>query len=279
MGANKSAMIVPGKGTLFIADRTATFPTDPLAAFSLTGTPPTGWTNIGHTSKSNTASFSRDGGDKTVLDSWLQDAVEVIYAATNWGLTINSLQTDEDNLDLAFDGSFDADGGYIIPAASTGLEKQAFLLATDGTGKLGFWMENINATIGDAPSIDTANFFEIPLALSILAADPVKIPAAANGKPGIMKLYKSGITPSAPQISSLSQASGVAGSLIAINGSGFATASGPAAVKFGTENAASYIVNSDRQISATVPAGTAGSKPVTVTTTAGTSNAQPFTRS
>jgi len=54
--------------------------------------------------------------------------------------------------------------------------------------------------------------------------------------------------------------------------------SGAASVKFGATNATSYIVVSDSLIVAVVPAGSAGSAPITVINTAGTSAALPYTR-
>lgn len=277
MGVDKSKTIVPGRGTFFTADRSVAFPANPLEAFSLTGAPPTGWLNIGHTSKQNTAAFARDGGEKTTLDSWIADAIGVIYSATNWALTAAALQIDKDNLDLAFNGAFDTDGGYVIPGANAGREKQIFLLATDGTGKLGFWMENTSVTMGDAPSFDPANFLELPISASILSADPAKIPPV-NGVPGIMKLYKSGLVASVPVVSAVAPTSGDTGQLVKVTGSGF---TGATAVKFGTNTVPSnaFTVNSDSSISAVIPAASSGSTPVTVVTPAGTSNAVAFAHS
>ncbi|MCJ7796894.1 MAG: S-layer homology domain-containing protein, partial [Thermoleophilia bacterium] len=62
------------------------------------------------------------------------------------------------------------------------------------------------------------------------------------------------------------------GTSVVITGTGFAGLSGAAAVKFGTVNATSYVVNSATQITALAPAGTLGTTvDVTVTTAAGTS--------
>lgn len=193
MAVDKTALIVPGHGTLFLADVNTPVPEDPLTAFTLTGTPPTGWENIGHTSKDNTAAFNRDGGDATSLDSWLEDSVETIYASTNWALGFNPIQVDKNTLDLAFGGWFDTDNGYVIPSTQDGQDKALFLLATDATGALGFYIPDTNVNIGDAPTIDTSKFFEIPLSAAIHAADASVIPPS-NGKSGLMKVYKTGLT-------------------------------------------------------------------------------------
>lgn len=277
MAADTTAIFVPGHGTVFVADQSATFPANPLTAFTLTGAPPSGWTNIGHTSKDNTAAFNKDGGDKTTLDTWLGDAVRTIYAATAWSLTIAALQLDQLGLGLAFNGATDTDGGYIVPGSNNGLTKQVYLLATDGVAALGFWIQNGSVLLGDAPSIDPAAFFELPLAISINAADTSKIPAVA-GVPGIMKVYKTGLVTALPVVSSALPTAQPVGTLVTITGSGF---TGATAVKFAAVNVAAgnWSVNADGTIiNAVMPAGSAGSAPVTVVTPAGTSNALAYTR-
>lgn len=271
MGADKTKTIVPGHGTLFVADPDAVFPAD-WTDFTLTGPEPAGWTNVGHTSKGTQPAFSKEGGEATILDTWLADGVDVTYSSEQWSLGISALQIDEPNLDLAFGGFFDTDGAYVVPSSNPGLEGQAFLLATDGTGSLGFWMPNTSTKIGDAPSIDAANFFELPLSLKVLSADDDVIPANENGTPAIMKIFKSGLAAALPRVKSLSQASGAVGALIEITGSGFTGATGAGGVKFGAINAGvgKYLVVSDTKITVIVPTGS-GSQPITVTTPSGTS--------
>lgn len=278
MGANKSATIVPGHGTVFVAEVNTAMPAGGLDDFALTGDAPAGWTNLGHTSKANTASFTKTGGEATVLDTWLADAVDTVYSATSWALGVNALQFDEDNLNLAFGGYIDEDGGYVVPSSNPGQEKAVFLLATDGTGKLGFYIPNTSVAIGDAPSVDAANFMEMPLSINILTADEEVIAANDDGTPGIMKIYKTGLVPAVPSITSLSQASGAEDTLIEITGKDFTGATGAGGVKFGAINAGvgNYLVVTDKKITVKVPAGS-GSQPISVTTPAGTSATKPFT--
>jgi hypothetical protein len=88
----------------------------------------------------------------------------------------------------------------------------------------------------------------------------------------------------APIISSLLPASGPAGELVTIRGTGFMDADGTVlvtgadGVKFGTANATDYNVVSATAIGAIVPAGSAGAANATVKSTNGTSAAAPFSR-
>lgn len=192
MSADANALFIPGHATVFHAAPNTAMPATALAAFSLTGLEPTGWTNIGHTSKENTVSFAKEGGEKTSLDTYLADGVRTIYSSESWGLTVPALQFDKDVLDLAFNGGFDDDDGYIIPGSNTGSNRALFLLFTDGTGKLGFYIPNNSVKLGDAIGVDPTQFLELPLSASIQSASETAIPAV-NGVPGIMKLYKTGL--------------------------------------------------------------------------------------
>jgi hypothetical protein len=284
MGANKSATLVPGHGTLFVANVNTAMPVGGLAAvlaaFSLTGSDPAGWTSIGHTSKDNLPAFTKDGGDATFLDSWLADAITAIYASTNWSLGFNPIQIDQAGLDLAFGGTFDTDGGYIVPGSNSGTPKALVLYMTDGTGELLFYIPNTLVAIGDAPSIDAAKFLELPLTASILAADSTVIPAAANGLPGIMKIYKTGTSTAIPTITTALPASQGAGSVVRLTGTGFSSVVAATAsnVTVGGVNATSFEILSDSRIDLIMPAGSAGSAPIIVTNPGGASAAKAYTR-
>jgi hypothetical protein len=79
----------------------------------------------------------------------------------------------------------------------------------------------------------------------------------------------------APKAASAAPSGAAAGELVRITGSGFVGATG---VKFGATNAGDFEVLGGSTIVAIVPAGTAGSAAITVTTPGGTSPALPYTR-
>lgn len=83
-----------------------------------------------------------------------------------------------------------------------------------------------------------------------------------------------------PVISSVSStpAAETTGGTIDIYGANFTTPVATSGVKVGGVNATSWDLVSDSLIVAVVPAGTAGSAPILVTTAAGASNAFPYTR-
>lgn len=196
MSANATTLIIPARGTVFIAAPNTKPGADPLGtaatSFDITKDGPTGWTNLGHTSKENTIGFTKEGGERESLGTFLAESVRTTQSDVSWGITVNALQIDKPTLDLAFDGAIDPDtGGYVVAGGSS-KNVAAFLLLQDTTAKLGFWLPNIDMSLGDAPSVDTANFFELPLSASILSV-PNEIIPAVNGRAGLFELFKTGL--------------------------------------------------------------------------------------
>lgn len=199
MSVDATKLVIPGHGTVFHAPVNTLPPTNPLSAFNLTAntvpnneTTPVTWKNLGHTSKQNTIAFTKEGGERESLDTFLADAVRTSTSSTSWGLNAAALQFDEDTLDIAFAGEFDpATGGYTV-ASPKPVQVALFLYFQDSTGSIGFWLPNTEISLGEAPSVDTAQFLELPLTASILSADAEVIPAV-EGRSGLFQIFKTGL--------------------------------------------------------------------------------------
>lgn len=94
----------------------------------------------------------------------------------------------------------------------------------------------------------------------------------------VKKWYSSIATPLAPVVTAATPGGLAVGGLLKISGRYFALVSGVTGVKIGGVNATSYTVDDDSTIYAVVPAGTAGSAPITVTNPTGVSNSFAYTR-
>ncbi|MFJ3957698.1 IPT/TIG domain-containing protein [Arthrobacter sp. NPDC090010] len=90
--------------------------------------------------------------------------------------------------------------------------------------------------------------------------------------------YIDQLTATAPTVTGATPSGAAAGSLITIKGAGFTGTTGATGVKIGGTNATSYTVVDDTTIVATIPAGSAGSVPIVVTSPAGASAAFSYTR-
>lgn len=196
MSVDATKLVIPGHGTVFTAPPNTVPPADPLASFTLTNQP-TGWINLGHTSKANTIAFTKEGGEQESLDTFLADAVRTTTASTSWGVTVPALQFDTDNLRLAFNGEFDADtGGYKV-ASPAPVDAALFLFFQDTTGKLGFWIPNTVVALGDAPSVDPAAFFELPLSARIQSVAS-EIIEPVDGRAVLFEIFKTGLVAPTP---------------------------------------------------------------------------------
>ncbi|MBL7992804.1 MAG: IPT/TIG domain-containing protein [Candidatus Kapabacteria bacterium] len=107
----------------------------------------------------------------------------------------------------------------------------------------------------------------VPLSFSATPnATTVRVRIPNGTMDGVLTLYTHGgtvITPAVsilalPTITSFTPTTGPTGTVVIITGTGFTGVSGAASVRFGATNAASYTVNSNTQITATVAAGSTG---------------------
>jgi hypothetical protein len=197
VSVDATTLVIPGHGTVFHAPVNTAPPANPLTAFDLQTDGPSPWENLGHTSKQNTIAFTKEGGEKESIDTFLADAVRTTSSSVTWGVTVAALQFDADTLDLAFNGDFDpATGGYTV-ATPAPLSVALFLYFQDTTGSVGFWIPNTEVSLGDAPSVDTAQFLELPLSVSILSAAASSIPSV-NGRAGVFQIFKTGLVAPTP---------------------------------------------------------------------------------
>lgn len=179
-GMTAANVMIPGRGAIFTADPGTEAPD--YLTLSPTASGPD-WTCLGHTSKENAVALGKSGGEATSFGSWWADALAVIYDAVSWDISVGALQIDKGVLDLAFSGSIDTDGGYIVPAAVNAVDKAVFVLAMQGTKRMGLYLPRVSITLGDAPTFDPSKLFEVPLKGTVLADENA-----------LMKWYHPGLT-------------------------------------------------------------------------------------
>ncbi|WP_312363719.1 IPT/TIG domain-containing protein [Ensifer sp.] len=151
-----------------------------------------------------------------------------------------------------------AAGGTTVTITGTG-----FAVAS-GTGAVKFGAVNATYTINSNTQITAT--------APASAAGIVDITVTTAGGTSAISASDRYTYTAAPTVSGLSQSAGptAGGTTVVITGTGFSAASPTGAVKFGATNA-TYTINSNTQITATAPAGAAGTYDITVTTTGGTS--------
>ena len=265
MGFNANATTIPGKGTVLIAPPDTAAPdyetVDPTGALS------GGWIALGHTSRDNNVSLSKGGGDATQRGSWWDDALRSTYDPITWSVNINSIQIDGTTLGLAFGGGTqDGTAGTYDVAGSIAPQKRAiFILIVDGTSRMGIYIPNTTITIGDAPQIAVDAFFEITLTAQMLNSE-------TTGKR--FRFYHPGLITAAPVVTTALPSGQGTGQTVNLVGTGFVGVTG---VTVGGV-AASFSLTDTKHMSVVLPAGSAGSAPIVVTSTNGVSSSTAYTR-
>jgi len=109
-------------------------------------------------------------------------------------------------------------------------------------------------------------------------ADLNEFTATLTGDGALSSIANPYAPASVPSILSASPSGVAAGGQVEIRGTGFTGTVATTGVKFGATNATSWIVVSDQEIVAVMPAGTAGAANVVVTNATGASSAFSYTR-
>lgn len=169
MGFNPAATIIPGKGTVLVADPDSEVPGDYMTLDPMALPAESPWQALGHTSRENTVAMSKEGGEASQSGSWWEEALDSSYEATTWGLTVNSLQVDALTLGLAFGGGqLDATVGSYMVRDVVPQRKALYILMVGGNTRMGIYVPNTTVSVGDAPEIAIDSFFEISLSAAIL---------------------------------------------------------------------------------------------------------------
>ena len=154
--------------------------------------------------------------------------------------------------------SASANAGYCVTLSTTAGNADLYLLDT------GF---NIRASSLNAGLAQDKIWFG--------QAAAGRLHAASWGADASTSSYSISVIAS-PVISTINPTSGAVGTTVTLTGFGFGASQGSSAVKFGAVTATSYPSWSNTSIQAVVPAGAAGSVPVTVTVLSAVSNSLNF---
>lgn len=168
MAMNAGNTIIPGRGAVFIAPVGTPIPDYNTINPNLdTGA----WKSVGHTSRDNAVSLTQDGGESETRGSWWDDSIATTTSPVTRTLTVNTLEIGAEQLNLAFNGQLETDsvtGSYKVPAAILPTEQAVFVLAVQGSKRLGVYFSRVSLSVGEMPTFDPESFFEIQLVGQIL---------------------------------------------------------------------------------------------------------------
>lgn len=178
MSLNDNSVVTAAKGYVYIAPVGTANPTaadiaafDPDAGF----TTPTGWENVGHTSRDDLPEFGFDGGDPETKGSWQNEALRTVVSdpAVD-SVTINLLQVDEASLGLYYgttDSGTDADGEFAVNDTTGKVQKALLIVLVDGENKVAFYAPKTEIRRSDALSLAVDDFTKLPIKATLLKQD------------------------------------------------------------------------------------------------------------
>ena len=162
MALTDSAVIIPGTGYMYLA------PAETAKPASLT-TPATPWDNLGHTSREDGLTITRDGGDSEVIGTWQNPSLRERRDPSVFAITAFLHQVDNTVLELYFgDGDIDTEGEFGVTSVTGTTEKALYVRIVDGTNEVGLYVPKVSIAAEDDVEVDVEGFLAFPIRATVL---------------------------------------------------------------------------------------------------------------
>lgn len=162
MALNDNAVMVPGKGYFYIAPTGTAAPTG-------SGEPGGPWINVGHTSRDEPLTISREGGDRETLGSWQNEALRERIEPTTYQMSFRLLQYDELAHTLYYGGGQVGSGGrFEVPKTPKPQEHALYVVIVDGANTWDRHFPKTSILGSDDEEHDVENLSGMPVAATIL---------------------------------------------------------------------------------------------------------------
>lgn len=208
-------------------------------------------------------------GDNKNFKAHNEDEVIDVDGPGTWAVAFSGIQRSKTLVEAYFDTTVDdATGKILLTKASVNTYRDLITVGISGDDVILTHYPRVKVTDRDALTYGATAINAFGLTFRAFK-DPGLGYIAAQWDTTLIA-----VAPAVPTITLVAPATTqVAAGNVIITGTGF---SGATSVKFGTDEAASFVVNSPTQITAVVPGRTAGSGNITVTNAGGTSTARTY---
>lgn len=162
MALNDNAVIIPGTGYMYLA------PAETAKPASLTA-PAAPWVNLGHTSRDDGLTITRDGGDSNILGTWQNVALRDRRDPTTFAITAFLHQVDNTVLELYFGtGDVSVANEFGVIGAGTTVSKALYVRIVDGDNEVGLYVPKVAVGADDDVEVDAENFLAFPVRATVL---------------------------------------------------------------------------------------------------------------
>ncbi len=162
MALNDQSVIVPGTGFIYFAPAETAVPADLVA-------PAAPWDNIGHTSREDGLTITRDGGDEEVIGTWQNPNLRVVKEPTTFAITAHLHQVTDEVLGLYFGGGDDTVADQFGITSTTGTSDRAmYVRIVDGANSRSLYVPKVAISSEDDIEVDVEGFLSFPIRATVL---------------------------------------------------------------------------------------------------------------
>src|SRR5690606_10624753 len=174
MALDDNAVMVPGRGYFYIA------PTNTAAP---SGSPTTPWVNVGHTSRDEPLTISREGGDRETLGSWQNEALRERIEPTTYQIAFRLLQYDELAHRLYYGGGQvnATTGRFEVPKTPVPQEHALYVEIIDGTNVWNRYFPKVSILGSDDEEHDVEQLSGMPVSATVLGDSPLDYLSSVDG--------------------------------------------------------------------------------------------------
>ena len=157
-----SSVILPGTGFLFTA------PAETPQPASLTA-PASPWVNLGHTSREDGLTITRDGGDSEVLGTWQNPSLRERRDPSTYAITAILHQIDNNAMEMYFGpGDVSVAGEFGVTSVTATTEKALYVRIVDGLNEVGIYVPKVSIASDDDVEVDVEAFLGFPIRATVL---------------------------------------------------------------------------------------------------------------
>lgn len=157
-----SAVLIPGTGEIWVA------PAETVIPASLTA-PASPWENLGHTSREDGLTITRDGGDSETIGTWQNPVLRERRDPTTFAITAFLHQVTNDVLEMYFGpGDVDTADQFGVTSSTATIERALYVRIIDGTNEAGLYVPKVSISSEDDVEVDVEGFLAFPIRATVL---------------------------------------------------------------------------------------------------------------
>ena len=157
-----SAVLIPGTGHMYTAPAETAMPANLTA-------PASPWEDLGHTSRDDGLTITRDGGDSETIGTWQNPSLRERRDPTTFAITAFAHQVDNEVLQMYFGpGDISVAGQFGVTSSTATIERAMYIRIIDGTNEAGLYLPKVSISSDDDVEVDVEGFLAFPIRMTVL---------------------------------------------------------------------------------------------------------------